>query len=187
MKSLSIKVLLIVFVFSVSLFSCKKDDKTGGTIKYDSKTYEVSHGYIANPTPYGFIVLLGSSDLNYDESISDVTGTGDFLILSFVNMDSKTELTTANYVNSTTELTHVFVGAEFVTGYNSSTGNAVGDYESDDYPAAGTVELTKSGDKYEINYDYYASGKQVTGTYSGKLVATTISLKKNGKIYSFEK
>jgi hypothetical protein len=189
MKSLSIKVLLAVFLLNISLFSCKKDDnKIAGTFEYNGKTYETSHGYISNIKANWFVVLLFSPNLKYDESISNLSGNGDALMLVLINSDSGTELTTANYIYSETEPNHIFYAAMFIDSYNAATTSYNGKYEIDDYPSLGNVEYTKSGDSYDISYNFYVNEIKVTGTYSGKLENAQIDLGfKNGKIYSFEK
>ena len=189
MKNLSIKVLLAVFLFSISLFSCKKDEnKIAGTFEYNGKTYETSHGYISNVKPNWFGVLLCSPDLKFDESISNLSGNGDDLFLVLINNDSQTELANTNYIYSETEPTHIFWAAMFFDGYNASPEFYTGRYQIDYPPSEGNVEYTKSGGTYDISYNFYVNGIKVTGTYSGKLENAQIDLGfKKGKIYSFEK
>jgi hypothetical protein len=189
MKNLSIKVLLAVFLFSISLFSCKKDEnKIAGTFEYNGKTYETSHGYISNPRANSFLIILCSSDLSFNESISNFSGNGDFMNLVLINNDSQTELTNTNYIYSETEPTHIFWGAMFFEGYIASSELYTGRYQIDYPPSEGNVEYTKSGDTYDISYNFYVNGIKVTGTYSGKLENAQINLGfKNSKIYSFEK
>jgi hypothetical protein len=182
MKNLNLKLILAVLAIGITFASCKKDEKDGGSFKYDGTTYETSHGYLSNPEDNLFVVILCSPDLTFSETDQDFLGSGEVLVMVLGNLESTTSMSTGNYIYPYTTETKIFVGAmaafEIVNG---STTNMIAWNDGD-----ATVELTKSENSYKLDYDVVMNSFHLTGTYKGSLESVTFDLKKKGKIYSFE-
>jgi hypothetical protein len=187
MKSLKFTMIIALLAISATYTSCKKDEKDGGSFILNDNTYALDHGYIAQMEDYTFGVALCSSGLDFDGSKdTPVVGNGDAILFIFGNFDNRTELATGNYICPyTLDNYKLLYDSYILVNFNSEalTGN---EYIIDD-TKNGTVEITKNGEDYSLNWDFVVGGNHLTGSYSGKLTSVEYSLKLKDHFYSFEK
>jgi hypothetical protein len=179
--------IIALLAISVTYTSCKKDEKDGGSFILNDNTYVLDRGFIANMSDYTFGVALCSSGLDFDGSKEiPLAGNGDAIIFIFTNFDNRTELTTGNYICPYTLDNYNLLNFAYIfVNFNSEalTGN---EYFIDN-TKNGTVEITKNGENYSLNWDFIVGGNHLTGSYSGKLTNVDYSLPKKGQFYSFER
>ncbi len=149
--------------------SCKKDknEKVNG-FSLNGKTYTTTHGYIQSqsypPSSSIHYVYLCSDGLTM-VSNTGASGTGDYLMLSFVS-SSPDKLIAGEYTFPQTLYAYFWIGVSPTSGVSEEYGlNAAG---------KSTVTVNVNGDTYEIDYSIaIASDKTITGYYKGTLEAAT--------------
>jgi hypothetical protein len=164
------KLYLLLLVLAV-LSSCKKDEDDGpsSNVKYDGKTYPLAKAYIENYGEwddglYNFDLTLTSESVTVTED--DASGVGNIVYFEMLS-SSPTELAAGTYTFSASFSTantfdEGFIGLDFdIANFTGTILNLVG----------GTVEVKKDGATYTITFNgVLASGKSVTGTYTGTLI-----------------
>jgi hypothetical protein len=171
MKNVNIKLLLLIFVISISVLSCKKDDDNGPTfknyLKYDGKYYELKFGYLeyygagwGAETSYNFDIYLSS--ISEDEMSLKALPKLNFMYFEMFS-SSSTQLVSGTYN----------FNGESISPFTFDIGEFGLDYLSNDtyYEVnGGSVVIGKSGTTYEITIDCTdLAGKKISGYYKGEL------------------
>src|SRR6056300_1740226 len=105
MKNIKFVVTALFFVLSLTFISCSDDDeKTGGSFKYDNKTYELGQGelyYYGEDEPGVHIhnVILFSSGVTVDEDGEPTSGIGDYIAFELYS-SSATQLDETTYMSA---------------------------------------------------------------------------------------
>ncbi|RPH29768.1 MAG: hypothetical protein EHM93_16835 [Bacteroidales bacterium] len=170
--------ILVILTCSTVIFGCKKDDETEkNQITFDSNKYSLSKGYqslvstinhnFPKSSVYEFDLMLTGSGLSYDSDKKSFSGQGDYLFLKLYSLasESLTEgLYTFDRFSSRDSLTinYGVVGIDAVFAFYLS--------DSEVIISSGVVEVKKTGDVYQIDFDLYTDeNQQIVGSYSGTL------------------
>lgn len=182
--------LSFALLITLSLFSsCKKDDDVSidddvtstnndpNTISYNSRSIKIENGLIIN---YGENEVLGSYDfdlnlyddaISFDNSDSELKGTGNVIYLDF-NSKSSTGLESGTYTitsNDESDETNKIVEANLGLDYDIF--QLEGTYLS---IVSGSAEVTREDDSYEITFSGKTStGETVQFNYSGSPIKTS--------------
>jgi hypothetical protein len=176
MKKSIFKIMLGLFIIGTLFVSCTSDDDSSSTgdnkITVDGKSYELSNGSLEyygisymDSSNYNFDVLLYSG-FTYNAATEDYSGIGNYIYFELFS-SSATELVAGNYsYNASSYAANTFDDGYIEINYNIATEtNDLGEEIT-----AGTVNVKKSGNEYEISFDgTTGSGKKITAFYKGSL------------------
>lgn len=164
-------IVFLAFASSTMFVSCGDDDddeneKTNyfmlGEMEGDlDKGHLEYYGMWEEGEGYNFDIILVSSSIDFDSE----TGVGDFAYFELFS-ESATELKPGTYTFNETYQAYTFDEGNFGIDFNidSEENQDTGEMSN------GSVEISKSGDTYTIEFSGIASGKTVKGHYSGTLM-----------------
>ncbi|MGB1242498.1 MAG: hypothetical protein ACPG49_08255 [Chitinophagales bacterium] len=169
-----------VTLFVVSLFfialspSCKKDDASPNNqnqFTLNEESFEISKGFIEEygsngNDSYDFDVSLVSSDINYNQTEGDFSGTGNVIYLD-LNTSSENGLVSGTYNYSDDRDTFTLVAAAVATNYD--TENETG---SNFAVTGGSVDVDVDGSNVSFEFNLTISNNAtVTGSFKGSLLS----------------
>jgi len=184
MKCPNPRVLAFLFLAGIFILSCNKDDDDDNApknnVSFDGETYELSSGFLEfygqnDDNSADFDVILASSEIVYDETEDEFTGTGEAVYLD-LNSPSLTELAAGTYSYDglyysdpeAIRQPNTFVDAGLFLNYNVATENGAIYYSDEN--STGTVVVAKSGSTYTITFNFTVDeGKEVRGKFEGPL------------------
>ncbi len=178
MKLLKNTFFAILTVLSIS--SCSSDDDGGSNeIRFGTGTGQVTvngsdftldkglildYGQNLGEDTYNFDIELASGDLTIDQNLGP-QGVGNYLYLE-LHSDQSSNLKNGTYTYGFDSVDLSLTDAELEVNYDFETGDSDEFYNVTD----GTVELSRSGNTYTLNFDLEVNGSQsLTGSYVGTL------------------
>ncbi|MFM8493583.1 MAG: hypothetical protein ACKOA7_07605 [Bacteroidota bacterium] len=180
-------VILVLFISSMFLSSCKKDTpdpEPKSEFSVAGQSYTLSKGYLlywglnSDSLSVDWDVLLVSDGVYY--SADSVGGTGQALYLD-LNSSSNTELSPGTYMFANQRAAGTFVDASALISYDFAADNGVEYFLNTDVPG-GPIVVKKSGSIYELEVGFNANrdgstvNQPVTGYFKGQLNVLDFSM-----------
>jgi hypothetical protein len=167
--------LLVISILFVACDKKKNETNPKNYFRLDEKNYELAFGILENygkyygDTAVNIDLSLFSPEIKIDEKVvplDSITGTGAALYFEAFSTDS-TGLVSGDYTYDATESGYpwTFDYSVVIHDYNIET--EMGPYLN---ITSGKINVTRNGDNYKITFNCFtADGKNVTGTFEGKL------------------
>ena len=166
----------------VAISSCSSDDDSGsnqvrfgtgnGQVTVNGNNFDLDKGVILNygenlgQNTFNFDIELYSGDLTLNQTTGP-QGIGNYLYLE-LHSDQSSNLKNGTYTYGFDSVDLSLTDAELEVNYDFETGDSDEFYNVTD----GTVELSRSGNTYTLNFDLEVNGSQsLTGSYVGTLGA----------------
>ena len=187
-RSINFSIIALFALLPFFLSACSDDDDNGNGINnhftYDGDTYSLHEGmkmYWGSGwgNGYNWDIYLYSEGIEFDETEMDFTGSGHGIFLEiFSPIEEGVEDGTYTFDTNDEENSFSFgTWSSIIIDYDGEEDSGT---ELD--IIGGTVEISKSGNTYDISFDMTVEDdKTVTGNFSGPLPAIDFGWLKDGE------